>query len=209
MRRSMILSDREIREAMENGDLEISGYPELYIGPSSLDMHLDNKAMILDKNKMVSMQLDGGDAIIDVSDPKKSKDLFTADDGWESIILYPGEFYILSTIERIRFGDNIVGFIQGRSSIARIGINVHNAGYFDAGFDGTATLEVTNLTKYPIRLPKNTRICQMVFARTGKPAEVPYSKKKDQKYQGQSGPTITSLHREFDGDERTYQLKDQ
>ena len=196
-----ILSDGEIKEAIAFGELEISGWPELYIGPSSLDMHLDNKAMILDLGKASISRIEDESgyliAGLDASDKSKSSDLFSPYDGWEFIILYPGEFYLLSTIEKIKFSDSIVGFIQGRSSIARIGINVHNAGYFDCGFEGTATLEVTNLTKYPIKLMKHTRICQMVFARTGRPAEVPYHSKKDQKYQGQSGPTITKVHEDI------------
>ena len=201
MQKYMILSDIEIKEAIAKGELVISGVDELYIGPSSLDMHLDNKAMILDDTKVTYslIKTDKGDfkAGIDASSKRKSTDLFSPHNGWDTITLYPKSFYILSTIERIKFCDRIVGFIQGRSSIARIGINVHNAGYFDAGFEGTATLEVTNLTNYPINVPKNTRICQMVFARTGKPSAIPYNLKKDQKYQGQSGPTLTKAHNDF------------
>lgn len=197
-----ILSDGEIRESINSGELEVSGWPEVYIGPSSLDMHLDNKAMILDENKVRYSLIEDEHGIsrtgLDASESSKSSQLFSSHNDWEFIVLHPREFYILSTVERIKFSDGIVGFIQGRSSIARIGINVHTAGYFDAGFEGTATLEVTNLTQYPIKLMKHTRICQMVFARTGRPAEVPYNKKKDQKYHGQSGPTVTSIHKDHE-----------
>jgi dCTP deaminase len=188
-----ILSDIEIKEAMAVGEIEVYNPANLplYVGPSSLDLHLDNKAMILDKDKFVEGEM------MSFAEKEKSADKFTAYDGWDELIIYPGEFYILSSVEKIKFADNVVGFIQGRSSIARMGINIHAAGYFDAGFEGTATLEVTNFTNYPIKIPKHTRICQMVFARTGKPAEIPYSKKKDSKYQGQSGPTITSIHKDY------------
>lgn len=209
-RRGAILSDGEIREAIQTGELEITGWPELYIGPSSVDMHLDNKAMVIDPDKVKYSLIDNEKGMdfmgLDVEFVSKSSELFSSFNGWPYIILYPQELYIMSTVERIKFPANIIGFIQGRSSIARIGINVHNAGYFDAGFEGTATLEVTNLTKYPIKIKKHTRICQMVFARTGRPAEIPYNEKKDQKYNNQSGPAITRLYKEFDGDERTHQL---
>ena len=198
MHNGSILSDGEIREALQTGELEVSGWDELYIGPSSLDLHLDNKAKMIDATKVGSIEEDEFETItqgIDMS--KDNSDIFYEHNDWNSIILYPQQLYILSTMERIKFSDSIVGFIQGRSSIARIGINVHNAGYFDAGFEGTATLEVTNLTRYPIKMPKGIRICQMVFARMGRPAEVPYYAKKDQKYQGQSGPTITGIHKDL------------
>lgn len=206
-----ILSDTEIHVAIAKGELQIKGWTDLYVGPSSLDMHLDNKAMILDDKKVTYSIIEAEDGIkktgIDASDKRKSSDLFSPHNGWDFIILYPREFYLLSTVESIKFPNDIVGFIQGRSSIARIGINVHNAGYFDAGFEGTATLEVTNLTNYPIKLAKHTRICQMVFARTGEPASIPYHMKRDQKYQGQQGPTLTGAHKDFgDADERSSQL---
>jgi len=185
----MILSDIEIKEAIASGDIEITGSEELYIGPSSVDLHLDNKAMFLKKRIAGDM--------IDISKKEMSADCFEEYNGWDYIIIDPDDFVILSSIEKMKFADNIAGFIQGRSSIARLGLNIHCAGYFDVGFEGTATLEITNFTTHPIYIPKGTRICQMVFARTGKPAEVPYSKKKDSKYQGQSGPTITKIYEDY------------
>ena len=187
-----ILSDGEIKRAIKKHEIAITGVEDIYLGPSSVDLHLDNKAMILDNDKFSEGEM------MDFKEKEKTAGKFTEYNGWDEIIIYPGEFYILSSVEKIKFADNIVGFIQGRSSIARMGINIHAAGFFDAGFEGTATLEVTNFTKHPIKIPKDTRICQMVFARTGFSAEIPYNRKRDSKYQGQSGPTITSIHKDYD-----------
>ena len=159
----MILSDGEIKKALASGELEITGYDPLHIGSCSVDMHLDNKAMVLDSEKMDPVKNPDSQGYLRVDQKTRSADKFTRYDGWEEITIYPGEFYILSSAERFKFSDSIVGFIQGRSSIARMGINIHAAGFFDVGFEGTATLEVTNFTKYPIVIPKHTRICQMVF----------------------------------------------
>ena len=193
-----VLSDVEIHEALRWGSIDISGMDgEPYVGPSSVDLHLDNKALVLDDAKVRYSTFKNNDSLftgIDTADSRKSSDLFSPFNGWDAIVLMPGEFYILSTIERIRFPDDVCGFIQGRSSLARIGINVHNAGFFDAGFAGTATLEVTNLTKYPIKIAKGTRICQMVFVRQGKSSMVPYHAKKDKKYYEQHGPTLTKMY---------------
>lgn len=186
----MILSDVEIKEALEKEDLKIEGVEDLYVGPSSVDLHLDNTALILDKTKT--------EGIKSIRTDKDSSEYFTEHKDWKEITIYPDEFYILSTREKLTFNSSIAGFIQGRSSIARLGINIHNAGFFDPNFSGTATLEVTNFTRIPITIPADTRICQMVFIRTGKSSENGYHKKKDSKYQGQSGPTLTKIHKDYD-----------
>ena len=187
----MMLSDGEIKEALLNGQIVISSDEELYIGPSSLDLHLDNVAKVLpagtDFNKKV--YADKKDEIAG---------MFVEMNGWDEITINPNEFYILSSKERIKLPANIAGFLQGRSSIARIGLNIHAAGFFDPGFEGTATLEVTNFTTHPIVLPKGIRICQMVFMRTGKSCEVPYDQKKDSKYMGQTGAVLTKIDKEYD-----------
>lgn len=185
----MILSDGEIREELLNGDLEITGVNDIYKGPSSVDMHLDNKARIFKRNSQSFIRLDDN-----------IKDNFIEHNDWDEIIIHPGKFYILSTVERFELPDDLVGFVQGRSSIARAGISIHMAGFVDAGFKGNITLEVTNFTNCPIIVPKNTRIGQIVFARMGKKAEIPYGMKKDSKYQNQSGPTITSIHKDYKHD---------
>lgn len=78
--------------------------------------------------------------------------------------------------------------------MARLGLNVHCAGFFDAGFSGTATLELTNFTKKPIILYENMRICQLVFFRTISPSKVPYYKKKDAKYNKQIKPEQSKIY---------------
>lgn len=197
------MSDIEIKEAISNKEIEITGIDEVHIGSSSVDLHLDNRSMILDSEKVKGsdfIHVAGQEPFHGLSfkDKERSSALFTEYNNWEEIVIYPGEFYILSTVERIKFADNIAGFVQGRSSLARMGIQVHCAGFCDVGFEGTITLEVTNLTLHPILISKNTRICQLVFAKTGKPSETPYGKNKRDKYQNQSGPTITRISKDYE-----------
>ena len=184
----MVLSDKDIKININTGKITIERDGDLYIGPSSVDLHLSGEAKVfLDKNK------ENGSVI----DTKKDNSSFIKTFSFEdSIIIKPGEFYLLSTEEKITFGDKIAGFLQGRSSLARIGLNIHNAGYFDAGFSGTATLEVTNFTKCPIVLYKGMRICQMVFVELSSKCEVPYGKKADQKYQNQKSPKESAIHKD-------------
>lgn len=182
----MLLSDHDIKIEMDKGEIIIIGSDELYIGPSSVDLHLDNVSKILTR---------GVDRTIYVG--KDASKEFIEQSDWDEITIHPGEFYILSTIEKITLGDDIAAFVQGRSSIARLGINIHAAGFIDPGFSGNITLEVTNFTSVPIVIPKNTRICQLVFMYTCSPCDVPYNMKKDSKYMNQAGPTLTEIHKDY------------
>lgn len=169
----MILSDREIKKELQKESgllgIEIDTHGlELYIGPSSIDLHLDNKAKI-----------------------EKEDGSFGDHNDWDELIVYPGEFYVLSTVEKIKLGRQMAGFVHGRSSLAREGLNVHLAGFVDPGFEGNITLEVTNFKKNAIRLKKHLRICQLILMRTGTPVDISYPEKPDSKYQFQVGPTLS------------------
>lgn len=192
----MILGDTHIKDLISTVNLidaEKSTNDAVYVGPSSLDLHLDNKAKILRKPSH-GWLVDP----IHITDPALIG-RFDEYNGWDDITIFPGEFYILHTKEYLRFPKDLAGFIQGRSSLARLGINIHAAGFFDPGFEGTATLEVTNFTSVPIIIPQNTRIAQMVFMRA-EGVDIDYSQKKDHKYLGQNEPQLTRV---FDDHERT------
>ncbi|MCZ6729704.1 MAG: dCTP deaminase, partial [SAR324 cluster bacterium] len=83
-------------------------------------------------------------------------------------------------------------FVEGRSSIGRIGLFVENAGWVDPGFEGELTLELYNANRQPIRLQAGRRICQLVFARMDQPASVPYRGK----YQGQRKPMGSRIYQD-------------
>jgi len=188
----MILSDTEIKDEIGKGNIVVSGWAgELYIGPSSLDLHLDNKAIIIPATPEFESPYRAFRIGEDMSLLHKEHN------GWDEIRIDPGDFMLLSTKERIKFPNNISGFVQGRSSIARAGLQIHAAGFVDPGFEGTITLEVTNMTDVPLIVPKDIRICQMVFARSSEVSENAYNKKKDSKYQGQSGPVISKIGEEI------------
>lgn len=185
----MILSDRNIRLAMEEKELHINrpDGQELYIGPSSVDLHLNGKARKLMRDLPIHVQLDV---------KKDNSHLFETFE-FERLVILPGDFFILASDEMMKFSNRIAGFIQGRSSLARIGLQIHAAGYFDPGFQGTATLEVTNMTQVPIVIYSGMRIAQMVFMRTQTPVEVSYVEKNDSKYFGQNDPTLSQIHKDF------------
>ena len=115
-------------------------------------------------------------------------------------MLHPGEFVLASTIERVKLSDNVVGRLEGKSSLGRVGLLIHStAGYVDPGWDGQLTLELTNVAKLPITLYYGMRIGQISFLDLSTSAENPYgSSKLSSRYQGQKDATASKIHLDFD-----------
>jgi dCTP deaminase len=107
------------------------------------------------------------------------------------LMLHPGEFVLGSTIERVRLPDDLVGRLEGKSSLGRLGLLIHStAGFVDAGWDGHLTLELSNVANLPITLYPGMKIGQISFLQMTTPADHPYgSEGLKSKYQGQRGPT--------------------
>jgi dCTP deaminase len=83
----------------------------------------------------------------------------------------------------------MAAYVEGRSSIGRLGLQVQNAGFIDAGFEGQITLELENQSPFPIVLQVGVRICQIVFVQMLETAEQPYAGK----YLNQRGATPSRL----------------
>jgi dCTP deaminase len=93
----------------------------------------------------------------------------------EGFVLHPGEFVLGVTSEQVNLPSNIVGRIEGKSSLGRLGLMVHvTSGFIDPGFRGCLTLQMTNVLRVPIVLRPSKRICQVVFAYLNSPAMNPY-----------------------------------
>lgn len=105
----------------------------------------------------------------------------------EGLWLNPREFALASTVEFFHIPQYVVGFVQGKSSIGRNGLQIENAGLIDAGFSGAITLELYNMAPWPIKLTKGMSICQIHFTGVDMPLVKNYSKTGH--YNGQKGPT--------------------
>jgi dCTP deaminase len=108
----------------------------------------------------------------------------------EPFILHPGEFVLGSTVERVALPNDLVGRLEGKSSLGRLGLLIHStAGFVDAGWDGQLTLELSNVANLPITLYAGMKIGQISFMQMTTPAEQPYGTGRlGSKYQGQRGP---------------------
>jgi dCTP deaminase len=188
----MILSDRDIKLRINNGEIVVTS-PESdhyeNINASSMDLRL---------GKYFKVYRHSHHAILDPANPEGFKDLtqlITIDEPGQPFIVQPGEFVLGVTLEKIKIADDLVARVEGRSSLGRLGIIVHStAGFVDAGFEGTITLEITNINRMPVALYPGMRVCQLAFETMSSKADVPYHMKKTSKYQGQVLPQESMIN---------------
>ena len=187
----MILSDRTIREAIDEGEIQIDPFDPSSIQPSSVDLHVDATFRVFHNARY---------PYIDVKKEMSDlTELVEVKDG-EPFILHPGEFVLGSTLERVRLPNDLVARLEGKSSLGRLGLLIHStAGYVDPGWDGYLTLELSNVANLPITIYPGMKIGQISFFRLTTEAETPYgSDRAGSKYQGQRGPTASRFFEEFD-----------
>ena len=185
-----VLSDRDIRAALEAGRIRIEPYDPACLQPSSVDLHLDRHFRVFRNNRY---------AFIDVRQPQPDlTELLSVGDD-EPFILHPGEFVLGQTLEWVELPDDLVARLEGKSSLGRLGLLIHStAGYVDPGWKGTLTLELSNVANLPITLYCGMKIGQVSFERMSSPVERPYgSPALGSKYQGQSSPTPSAFYRDF------------
>jgi dCTP deaminase len=186
-----VLADRDIRAELEVGRVRIDPYDPADLQPSSVDLHLDRSFRVFRNNRY---------AFIDprMPQPDLTELLSVADE--EPFILHPGEFVLGQTLEWVELPDDLVARLEGKSSLGRLGLLIHStAGYVDPGWRGNLTLELSNVSNLPIALYPGMRIGQISFLEMTSPVQRPYgSAGLGSKYQGQSEPTESAFHRDFD-----------
>ena len=188
----MVLSDVDIRRYIAEGKIVIT--PELppeQFGSCSVDFRLGHEFSIFEHSRHAYIDLRDKRAIEELMQPV----IVAAD---EPFILQPREFVLAITEERLELADDVLGRLEGRSSLGRIGIIVHGtAGLFDPGWAGKATLELSNLGRMPVALYPGMRICSFTFEQLTTPSSMPYGKKAGNKYSGQTRPLASRMSGEF------------
>jgi dCTP deaminase len=184
----MVLSDIDIRRYIDEGKIKISPpLPPEQWGSCSVDFRLGNEFSVFEHSR---------NAYIDLKESRSIQDLMrtiTVANG-EPFILQPREFALAITEEILELDDDVLGRLEGRSSLGRIGIIVHGtAGLFDPGWTGKATLELSNLGRMPVALYPGMRICSFTFEQLSSKVAVPYRKKVGNKYAGQDRPLASKL----------------
>ena len=171
----MILSDSSIQDRLKSRDLQIEPLEKLCLQPASIDLRLGKEFIIIKQWNT------------DVMD-------FNTEPDYQVIkatefIVPPHSFVLASTMEFIRLPHDLTAFVEGRSSVGRMGLFIQNAGWVDPGFQGKLTLELYNANSLAIRLHSGRRICQIVFCKMDKATKKPYQGK----YQDQKGAVGTRI----------------
>ena len=179
----MILSDRDLKTAIKKGRLGFSpAVAPQQIGPCSIDLRLGPDFKMFKSSRLVLI------------DPKEGlphdymEEVRLRDE--DKFILHPGDFVLASTIESIRVGDDLMVRVEGKSTLARMGILVHTAGFVDPGFEGNITLEISNQSNVAIALYPGMFICQVAAHGLSSPSEVPYNKRKHSAYKKSKGTVM-------------------
>jgi dCTP deaminase len=186
----VLLSDRDIRAAIDGGRIGLDPYDASMIQPSSVDVRIDRYFRLFDNHKY---------PVIDPAEdqPDLTRLIEVVPD--EPFILHPGEFVLGATYEQVTLADDIAARLEGKSSLGRLGLLTHStAGFIDPGFSGHITLELSNVANLPITLWPGMKIGQLCLLRLTSPAEHPYgSASVGSKYQGQRGPTPSKSYLNF------------
>lgn len=167
----MILSDGTLEKMIANKELVVEPLKKESIQPASIDCHLGNHFLLVEDRQMNTIELD--------------QEIIYREIEADEIVIPAQSFLLATTQEYIELPDNLTSFVEGRSSIGRIGLFIQNAGWVDPGFKGQITLELYNANSLPIRLKAGRRICQLVFCKMDQRANKPYAGK----YQGQRNTT--------------------
>ena len=167
----MILSDKTILKMLKDKTLVIDPVSDEQIQPASVDIRLGNTFSVVE---------DTPSGIISLSSEIRYRTI-TAD----RYLILPGQFVLATTMEYFELPDDLTAFVEGRSSLGRMGLFIQNAGWVDPGFKGEITLELFNANRCAIELQSGRRVGQLVFAKMDDAALHPYCGK----YQGQKGAT--------------------
>lgn len=165
-----MLSGSEIIKCVKEGSIEIDPFNVDQVNPNSYNLRIGNKLRVY-KNFFEKDEITGGLRFTPIQiagtknlkalDPKKENETYEIDIPEVGLILLPGILYLGSTVERT-FTKDYVPCISGRSSYARLGLEVHQtAGFGDVGVNLNWTLELSVI--HPLVIYSNTEICQVYF----------------------------------------------
>lgn len=172
----MILTDKKILEEIESGAIVIEPFDKSCLGTNSYDVHLSKHLAIYE------------DEVLDAKKHNKVKHLVIGEDGF---VLQPGVLY-LGVTEEYTETHSTVPFLEGKSSIGRLGIDIHaTAGKGDVGFCNTWTLEISCVQ--PVRVYAGMPIGQLIYFKVDGDIVNYYNKKKNAKYNTRTIMPVESM----------------
>lgn len=190
----MRLCDKDIEQHIEQGNIVIIPKPDqTMISGVSVDIRLGNEFRVFQDHTAPYIDLSGPKEEVQKAMNSVMSEEILIPDG-EAFFLHPGELALAVTYESVTLPDNIVGWLDGRSSLARLGLMVHvTAHRIDPGWSGQIVLEFYNSGKLPLALRPKMKIAALNFETMSGSANRPYNKREDAKYKGQKGAVASRI----------------
>ena len=190
----MRLSDIDIKRYLSDQKIIIEPSPDPEtINGVTVDVRLGNKFRVFEGHNAPFIDISGPKAEVQAALDSVMSDEIVLE-GDQPFILHPGELALAMTLESVTLPADIVGWLDGRSSLARLGLMVHvTAHRIDPGWSGNIVLEFINAGKLPLALRAGMPIGALNFEKLSSPAENPYNKRENAKYKGQSGAVASRI----------------
>lgn len=172
----MILSDTKIKASIVTGDIVIEPFKKECLGTNSYDVHLGKYLAVYENREL------------DAKKHNTIKEIIIPEEGF---VIEPGTLY-LGVTEEYTETHNSVPFLEGKSSVGRLGIDIHaTAGKGDVGFCNAWTLEISCVQ--PVRIYAGMPIGQLIYFAVEGDIENYYNKKKNAKYTARSIKPVESM----------------
>jgi dCTP deaminase len=183
----MRLCDIHIEEHLDSGKLKITPRPpQSAISGVSVDIRLGNSFRVFKEHTTPYIDLSGPKEAVSASLENVMSKEIKIDEG-AAFFLHPGELALAVTLESVTIPADIVAWLDGRSSLARLGLMVHATAHrIDPGWSGQIVLEFFNSGKLPLALKPGMTIGALNFEVLSAPAARPYNKRVNAKYKNQT-----------------------
>ena len=193
----MRLYDKDIFTFLNQGKIAIDPMPDYSeISGLTVDMRLGNKFRVFQDHAAPYIDLSGEKSDVQAQLDSVMSDEICIDDD-KAFFLHPGELALAITYESVTLPSNIVGWLDGRSSLARLGLMVHvTAHRIDPGWSGNIVLEFFNSGKLPLALRPKMKIGALSFEVLSDHAEKPYNARVDAKYKDQTGAVASRINQD-------------
>ncbi|MBE5202612.1 MULTISPECIES: dCTP deaminase [Pectobacterium] len=193
----MRLCDRDIEAWLDDGRLVITPRPPTErISGATVDVRLGNQFRVFRGHTAAFIDLSGPKDEVSAALDRVMSDEINLPEG-EAFFLHPGELALAVTFESVTLPDNVVGWLDGRSSLARLGLMVHvTAHRIDPGWQGRIVLEFYNSGKLPLALRPGMMIGALSFEPLSGSAARPYNRRQDAKYKDQQGAVASRIDKD-------------